>query len=723
MGCVASKLEEEEVVAICRERKHQLKLAVDRRYALAEAHYRYCQSLFGVSAAISLFVARHSSPPAPFFINFPPPSSPTPPKENVVSNPLFLQQTPSEPTKEAIACESCSSSTISESSEEEYEEKLEKEEQQVCGYFYTDMPQTMPSPARDFGWDFFNPFTNVTRPEIVSGYNRISEEDLRVVREQEGIPELEEEEEGERMEGERLVVESEEKHNFEHEESGFEAVKAVDGGGASVSQAAEQLQNGLTVIDTPVRGRELLEALKDIEDHFIRAYDSGKDVSRMLECNRVHLQSNLEEIKENSTKLIQAIPWRSASRSSSCKSLVASSSKNSSTWKEFNNDLFDDYGGMASGSHSLTLGRLYAWEKKLYEVVKDGDKIRKIYESKCNQLRNQDARGDEGLAVDKTRAAVKDLYSRILVAIRSAETISNKIEKLRDDELMPQVNELLQGMMKTWTIMLESHEIQNKIIQEVKLFTCPSYGKFCNESHRRATIQLETELLNWRARLTEYITAQKAYIKALHAWLAKFVVPEVELYSRGSSSTPCYSNGPPLLVICRDWLASMDKLPDKVVSFALKSCSMDVRALWVQKGEEQQQKRKVDNLSRELDRKILAFQKIENNRFEFKLTDHNTEQAIEHRDEHLKEKKDTLDNFRTRVDMEKEKHHNCVQETERIALNGFQTGFGKVFESMTEFSKAALSMYSDLLNNFVNAEKVGKPSRIECSQVEENGYR
>lgn len=49
---------------------------------------------------------------------------------------------------------------------------------------------------------------------------------------------------------------------------------------------------------------------------------------------------------------------------------MASSSKSASTWTEFNNDLFDDYGGMESGSHSLTLGRLYAWEKKLYEEVK-----------------------------------------------------------------------------------------------------------------------------------------------------------------------------------------------------------------------------------------------------------------------------------------------------------------------------------------------------------------
>lgn len=47
--------------------------------------------------------------------------------------------------------------------------------------------------------------------------------------------------------------------------------------------------------------------------------------------------------------------------------------------------------------------------------------------------------------MDKTRAAVKDLYSRILVAIKSAETISKQIEKLRDEELQPQIVELLQG--------------------------------------------------------------------------------------------------------------------------------------------------------------------------------------------------------------------------------------------------------------------------------------
>ncbi|XVF00849.1 hypothetical protein REPUB_Repub04eG0037400 [Reevesia pubescens] len=725
MGCVASKLKEEEVVSICRERKRLIKLAVERRYALAEAHCRYCQALYAVAAAIKLFVARHSSPSSPFLITFPPPCPPTPPTtdQNVINSPMFLQQKPSESTThEAIACESCDSSTSSDTSEEEEtkEEVVREEEQQeqTCGYFYMQISPPMPSPQRDFGWDFFNPF-DVVRPEIISGYNKCSDDDLRVVREEEGIPELEEEEDS--KEEEKKVVFVEEKNtNFEHEESENGLVKVKEE--THVSQGE---QKGLT-IDSPEIGRELLEALRDIEDHFIRAYDSGKDVSRMLEANMVHFQSGLEEIKENSTKLIQAITWHRStlSKPPSCKSLVASSSKSSSACTEFKNDLFDEYGGMDSGSHLLTLGRLYAWEKKLYEEVKAGDSTRKIYERKCSRLRNQDVKGYDELTMDKTRAAVKDLYARILIAIRSAESISKRIQKLRDEELQPQIVELLKGLTRTWKVMLESHETQNKILFEVKSFACPTYGKFCNDSHRLATLQLEAELQNWRACFTGYVAAQRAYIQALHGWLTKFLVPEVELYSRGRSSTAPYgANGPPLLMICYHWLTSMEELPDKAVNFSLKSFSKDVRALWAQQGEEQQQKRKVDGMAKELDRRTTAFQKAETRFLESNLTEYKSEPEIEQRNEYLTEKNDQLDMFRKRLDVEREKHHNYMQETQRITLNGFLTGFSTVFESLIEFSKASLKMYNDLVTRSENAEKYGNISFIESSQAEENGSR
>ncbi|KAK6282907.1 hypothetical protein POUND7_016732 [Theobroma cacao] len=725
MGCVASRLEEEEeVVSICRERKRLIKLAVDRRYALAEAHCRYCQALYAVAAAVKLFVARHSSPSSPFLITFPPPCPPTPPAtdQNMITNPMFLQQRPSESTHEAIACESCDSSTSSGTSDEETKEEVVRgeEEEQPCGYFYMQMPPPMPSPQRDFGWDFFNPF-DVVRPEIISGYNRCSDDDLRAVREEEGIPELEEE--GDSKEEEKKVVFVEEKDTScrEHEESESGLIKVKE-----ETHASQGEQKGLTGIDSPEKGRELLEALKDIEDHFIRAYDSGKDVSRMLEANMVHLQSGLEEVKENSTKLIQAITWHRStlSKPPTCKSLVASSSKGSSVWTEYKNDLFDEYGGMDSGSHSLTLGRLYAWEKKLYEEVKAGDCTRKIYERKCSRLRNQDVKGYDELTMDKTRAAVKDLYARILIAIRSAESISKRIQKLRDEELQPQIIELLKGLTRTWKVMLESHETQNKILLEVKSFACPTYGKFCNDSHRLATLQLEAELQNWRACFKEYVAAQRAYIEALHGWLTKFLVPEFEFYSRGrSSAAPYGANGPPLLVICYHWLSSLEELPDKAVTFSLKSFSKDVRALWAQQGEEQQQKRKVDGMAKELDRRTMAFQKVETRFLESKLTDHKSEPEMEQRNEYLTEKKDQLDMFRKRLDVEREKHHNYMQETQRIILNGFQTGFSAVFESLIGFSNASLKMYNDLITRSENAEKEGNLSYIEGSQVEENGSR
>ncbi|XP_050261834.1 protein ALTERED PHOSPHATE STARVATION RESPONSE 1-like [Quercus robur] len=732
MGCVASKLEEEEeVVSICRERKRQLKLAVEKRYTLAEAHCRYCHALYAVAAAIELFVARHSSPSSPFLITFPPPCPPSPPTENVINNPMFLQQRPSESTThEAIACESCGSSTSSDSSEEEREEEEQEEQEaaaergrleQPCGYFYMQMPPPMPSPQRDFGWDFFNPFDTV-RPEVISGYQRSSDDDLRVVREEEGIPELEEE--GVHREEQQTKVVVAEENVGEKHDSGVEVVKVVDS-----SNVSQKEHKGLTVIDTPVVGRELLDALKDIEDHFIRAYDSGKDVSRMLEANRVHLQNNLEEIKENSTKLVQAISWNRSisSKPSSCKSLVASTSKSSSTWTEYKNDLFEEYGGMASGSHSLTLGRLYAWEKKLYEEVKAGDSMRKIYEKKCSRLRNQDVRGDDELSLDKTRATVKDLYARILVAIRSAESISERIQKMRDEELQPQIVELLKGLTRTWKIMLDSHETQNKILFEVRSFTCPTFGKFCNDTHRLATLQLEAELQNWHACFMDYVAAQKGYVEALHGWLSKFIAPEVEVYSRGSrsrnSAVPFRVNGPPLLVICHDWLASMDKLPDKAVAFALKSFAKDVRALWHQQGKEQQQKRKVDSLAKDLDRRILSFQKVESRFLESKLTEQKSESEVEHPDYYLTDKKDQLDTLRSKLDTEKEKHHNYMQETQRITLNGFQTGFSTIFESLVEFSKVSQNIYNDLVNCKENAEKAENLSYIEDSKIEDNGSR
>jgi len=67
------------------------------------------------------------------------------------------------------------------------------------------------------------------------------------------------------------------------------------------------------------------------------------------------------------------------------------------------------------------------------------------YEKKCAQLRNQDVTGDEPSSVFKTRAAIRDLHTRLKVSIHTVEAISSRIETLRDEELHPQLLDLIQG--------------------------------------------------------------------------------------------------------------------------------------------------------------------------------------------------------------------------------------------------------------------------------------
>lgn len=71
--------------------------------------------------------------------------------------------------------------------------------------------------------------------------------------------------------------------------------------------------------------------------------------------------------------------------------------------------------------------------------------IRRDYDMKCKILRQLESKGESSNKIDKTRAVVKDLHSRIRVAIHRINSISKRIEELRDTELEPQLEELISG--------------------------------------------------------------------------------------------------------------------------------------------------------------------------------------------------------------------------------------------------------------------------------------
>ncbi|XP_037432947.1 protein ALTERED PHOSPHATE STARVATION RESPONSE 1-like [Triticum dicoccoides] len=714
-------------VAVCRDRKRLIKAAADRRFALAAAHAGYAAALRAVADALDVFVARHTAP-APILITLPTPTASPPgsPKPAQALMPSAPSPTPSPPPPQPQP-------------QRQTEAPPPEEEQEDCGartpemgtpemgrpYYYTP-PATPPPPPPAAsvvgGWDFFNPFYGTE--EVAAAAAAISDEEMRAVREREGIPDLEEAEEEDEDEDEN-------ENEGEGEKVAAAAAKnpkadsslgvAKQEGAKEVGEVTTGNNGGGLEVGMVQPGRELLAALKEVEELLSRAAEAGKEVSGMLEA-----AARAPELKESPSKIIHAIAWHrspSSVSSSSYRSELGASS-NSLSWTEKSetnkSDIFDDYGGMKSGSHSQTLGRLYAWEKKLYEEVKAIDQIRQTYEKKCVQLRNQDAKGSELRCAEKTRTNVRDLYTRIWVSLRAAESISDRIQKLRDEELQPQLVELLHGFARTWKVMVESHEAQRQIMFEVNSFTCPAYGKFCNDAQRHATLRLEVELRNWRSCFVSYVSAQKAYIEALDGWLSKFIVTDTIRYSRGISSiAPDRAGAPPLVVICHEWHTTLSRFPYKRVPFTMRNFNRSVRVLWLKQGEEQQQKRKVDGLAKELDKKATAYKRAENKVIETKLLEHRPEQDARQRMEQLSERKEALSALRRRLEAEKARHHHCMRDTHDITLNGFKIGLASMFEALAEFSRDSVALYEDLLARAgpkEGPEKAASAAAIEQQQ-------
>ena len=202
--------------------------------------------------------------------------------------------------------------------------------------------------------------------------------------------------------------------------------------------------------------------------------------------------------------------------------------------------------------------------------------MRREYDEKCRILRELESEGKGSQRIDKTRAVVKDLHSRIRVAIHRIDSISRRIEELRDNELQPQLEELIEGLSRMWEVMLECHKVQFQLIK-----ACYRGGNIKlnmqSELHRQVTSHLEDELCALASSFTKWITGQKSYIQAINEWLVKCVaLPQRSKRKRRAPQPSLRNYGPPIYATCGIWLEKLEVLPTKEVSGSIKALASDV---------------------------------------------------------------------------------------------------------------------------------------------------
>ncbi|KAL4303563.1 hypothetical protein GQ457_10G023620 [Hibiscus cannabinus] len=489
-------------------------------------------------------------------------------------------------------------------------------------------PPPPPSPPRTSAWDFLNPFGSYESyysPHTPSG-------DLREVREAEGIPDLEDEnshhELVKEMHGDQNFVGTE---GYSKSPVEDEAAQVVSGEAEaslyqtrpSVGVENDRVEYEVHVVDKKVvsdesaedRGKEpkgppmnAFDVVREIQVQLVRASESGSEVAKLLEVGTLPYQrkhvSKVLHVVTPSVSLVSSQPSTSKTDESS-----SSADNTDPAFLELNEELARKQKNLSS-----TLQKLYLWEKKLYNEVKAEEKMRVAYDRKCRRLKRLDEKGAEANKVDSTRHIIRSLSTKIRIAIQVVDKISVTINKIRDEELWPLLNELIEGLNRMWKSMLECHRSQCQVIREAKSLGSIGSGKKLSDDHLKATLQLEHELISWTVRFASWIGAQKGYVRALNNWLLKCLHYEPEVTDDGVVPfSPSRVGAPPIFVICNQWSQSLDRISERVVVDSMRNFATSMFQLWEQDKSEMHRRlmanKDLERKARSLDREDQKLQK------------------------------------------------------------------------------------------------------------------
>ncbi|XP_013630207.1 PREDICTED: uncharacterized protein LOC106336040 isoform X1 [Brassica oleracea var. oleracea] len=483
-------------------------------------------------------------------------------------------------------------------------------------------PPPPPSPPRSNGWDFLNPF-DTYHPSYTPS------RDSRELREEEGIPELEEDDDsqyevvkevhgGDNQPTPAVVYREEsDSPSLSPRLSVDKSGASASGGGAamyqtrpSVSVEKKGVEYEVHVVEktvdenggnesnaTATRGgegggvpRAVPEVAKEIENQFLKAAESGSEIAKLLEVGkrpygRKHAASS--KLLHGSTDVAEP-----------------------PTYADIEEELASRQRNLSS-----TLHKLHLWEKKLYREVKAEEKLRVAHEKKVRKLKRLDERGAEANKVDTTRKLVRDMNTKIRIAIQVVDKISVTINKIRDEDLWPQLNALIQGLTRMWKQMLECHQSQCQAIKEARGLGSIRASKKLGDEHLEATSLLGHELINWILGFSSWVSAQKCYVRELNKWLMKCLLYEPEETADGIAPfSPGRLGAPPIFVICNQWSQALDRISEKEVIEAMRSFTTSVLQLWEQDRLEttvmgQEKVRSMDREEQRIHREIQALEK------------------------------------------------------------------------------------------------------------------
>ncbi|CAN1226792.1 Protein ALTERED PHOSPHATE STARVATION RESPONSE 1 [Linum perenne] len=441
--------------------------------------------------------------------------------------------------------------------------------------------------------------------------------------------------------------------------------------------------------------KDLVEIVKEVDEYFLKAADGGAQLSLLLEVPTSGFstaQIKGGKVYNYGCNLTSPSSW---SWSSSGMGKMADEIVISST----------NIGGERGGfSHCSTVERMYAWEKKLFQEVKNAESIKIEHEKKVGMLRKLEMKRADYLKTEKTKKEVEKFESQMMVASQAIESTSSEIIKLRETELYPQLLELVKGLMCMWRSMYECHQVQTHIVQQLKyLNTIPSTEP-TSEIHRQSTLQLELQVQQWHQSFCNLVKSQRDYIQSLTSWL------RLSLFQFSKSPLSKTIQESKIYSLCDEWLHAIDRIPDKVASEGIKSFLTVIHAIVVQQAEEHKQKKKLESALKEFEKKAAELRSLETKYGPYSIPESSGSGSRSKNP--VRDKRVKVEILRARAEEEKTKHEKSVSITRAMTLNNLQMGFPHVFQAIVGFSSVCMHAFESVYNQAKAAGQEHEVKRI-----------
>ncbi|WOL01530.1 hypothetical protein Cni_G10247 [Canna indica] len=603
-------------------------------------------------------------------------------------------------------------------------------------------PGTPPPPQHPgtSSWDFLDPFISYEEflPDYYEGKygvsSSVSSPDLSEVRKREGIPDLEDEAQVEQMKapknekvqdnysgvkdqmvgGSNRVSKREFGQNEEKVGDIGSAEKRSSSAGSKGRSSGEdegssRNKKGVTFEDVSYateengpsrdkslsshsdvqplfaqRTRDVMEVVQEIKENFVSAAGCGEEVSRLLELDKLPYKSRSRMNRVVSSRIFGSIslPWlvRSHSLKWSQRSNVSRRRKPSTA---------NNHTTTRSSSLSSTLEKLYLWEKKLFKEVKDEEKLRVRYEKEYRRFRTLTNRGEDNSKIDSSWASIRKLRTKISITIKSVNAISSRMHRIRDEELQPQLVELIQGFRRMWKSVLDCHQKQLQALVACKNHSLLVKNSSQKKSAVKATKELELELVNWRTCFYNWISIQKSYIEAFNGWQMKWLLHEQEQTADGPAPfSPTRIGAPSVFIISSDWYHAINNISEEKVIERMHAFIETVHLIRESQDQVQHLRLEEDRLSQVYSRRLKSMQLAGQTNGHLQIVS-GSNNGLEHDD-------DSLMALRKRLDEKRGVHKETLERLQKVASSILPTFLIPTFEQLATFTSEALQAYNGI---------------------------